>query len=272
MFVALRSLRVYRDTWLLGTRLQCCVGKQHLRMHKGGCMLASWRGAGRAACTAFGLLMPLASNAADLATACATSRHVTKASVVFVETVPAIEDTATAADLAAHAERQLQFRKFAYTQATLVRNVSLRLDGFSDQADGQACLWPKVEIELRFEPLRVQLARELSVNSCFRYHVLEHELTHVAIYQAAVRDGAEQLRVELDEWLQRTRFEGQAERLMAQLQQDISHQWLPRLDELINAADKRHDALDAAEEAHAYSVCNGAAALVVRAIESASGQ
>ncbi len=204
--------------------------------------------------------------AADLKASCAESKHRAAVTVEFAETQADVDDTHAALDLRAQPHQLDNLEKYAFTQATLVRDLRLRLEGFTDPRTGHACLWPKIDIQLRWEPLRVHLARELSADECFRYHVLEHELAHVAIYQAAVRDAAPKWRDELSSRLQTVRYEGQADRLMAQLQKEMTEYWLPRLEALIDAANVEHDKIDTDEAERALSVCNGATQRVMRAI------
>jgi len=60
---------------------------------------------------------------------------------------------------------------------------------------------------------------------------------------------------------------GNATTLMGELQAQIADRWLTRLDALLAVAESEHDALDAAEERQAYSVCNGALSKLIKSME-----
>jgi hypothetical protein len=115
-------------------------------------------------------------------------------------------------------------------------------------------------------PLLVELAHELEGSTCMRTHVFDHEMQHVAIYNAGAQRAAAQLEREMRAELNQRQLDGDAATLMRDVREQIAGRWLPRLDQLVAEGNREHDALDAAEERQAYSVCNGVLPQILKAI------
>lgn len=62
--------------------------------------------------------------------------------------------------------------------------IDVAIDGATlvDRAHGRECIAPKIDVELRFEPLDVYVAREFPPQSCAFREVFKHEMQHVRIY------------------------------------------------------------------------------------------
>ena len=117
------------------------------------------------------------------------------------------------------------------------------------------------------ESVLVELAHELEASDCMRAHVLEHEMMHVAIYNAAALRASKQLEREMRAYFNERQLDGDASTLMRELHEHIAQRWLTRLDELIAEANREHDALDSAEEQQAHAVCNGVLTQILKAIK-----
>lgn len=212
-------------------------------------------------------LLSGASAAADLETACDALPAAANVRVLFKPAAVQIDDSKLAREIKLDGDKATAFRHLGVTRATLERNVDVRLDGYTDERAGRACAWPRVTIRLSVQPLRVELARELNASECLRAHVLEHEMQHVAIYNAGTLRAASQLEREMRGRLNERRLDGDPDALMRDLRAQVTDQWLARLDALLADADREHEALDAAEERQAYAACNGALSQLIKAIE-----
>jgi hypothetical protein len=205
--------------------------------------------------------------AAPLEAVCDSLPPAAEVRVVFAPAAAQIDDSKLAREIKLDGDKASAFRQLGMTRATLLRDVDVRLEGYSDERTGRACAWPKVTLRLSVQPLLVELARELGANECMRAHVLEHEMLHVAIYNAAALRASAQLEREMRAHFNERQLDGDAVSLMPELQAQIADRWLPRLEALFAEGDREHEALDAAEQRQAYSVCNGALSQLIKAIE-----
>ena len=201
----------------------------------------------------------------DLDSACGSLAPSAEVHVSFLPAAAQIDDTKRAREIKFDGDKAGAFRQLGVTRATLVRDVDVRLEGFAD--DRHACAWPKVTLKLSVRPLLVELARELEANECMRAHVLEHEMQHVAIYNAGALRAALQLEQEMRAHFNARQLDGAADTLLETVQAQIRERWLSRLDALLAEADREHDALDAAEERQAYKVCDGALSRMLKGLE-----
>lgn len=62
--------------------------------------------------------------------------------------------------------------------------IEVTVDGrvLEDQETGRECLAPQIDVDLRYLPLQVYVAREFSPVGCPYRAVLEHEMEHVNLY------------------------------------------------------------------------------------------
>jgi hypothetical protein len=187
--------------------------------------------------------------------------------VLFAPAAAQVDESKASREIELDTKKAGAFRHLGVTRATLLRDVDVRLDGYTDPQTGRACAWPKVKLRLRVQPLLIELARELGADPCMRAHVFEHEMQHVAIYNAAVLRAQVQLESEMRAHFNERQLVGDATTLMGELQAQIADRWLTRLDALLAVAESEHDALDAAEERQAYSVCNGALSKLIKSME-----
>lgn len=187
--------------------------------------------------------------------------------VEFKAAAAQLDESKAAREIALDARKGEAFRHLGVTRATLVRDVEVRLDGYTDERSGRACAWPKVKLTLTVRPLLIELARELNADDCMRAHVFGHEMQHVAIYNAAALRAGGELEAEMRAYYRNDMLIGDADALMSELRAEIERRWLTRLDQLIALHDREHDALDAGEESQAYTVCNGALAKLIKTME-----
>jgi hypothetical protein len=187
--------------------------------------------------------------------------------VLFAPAAAQIDDSKGSREIKLDEERGAAYRHLGVTRATMQRDLDVRLEGYTDERSGRACAWPKVTLRLSVRPLVVELARELEGSECMRAHVLEHEMLHVAIYNAGSLRASQQLEREMRAHFSGRPLDGDAGTLLREVQEQINQRWLVRLDELVADANREHDALDAAEERQAYTVCNGALTQILKSIK-----
>jgi hypothetical protein len=72
------------------------------------------------------------------------------------------------------------------TQARFGHRAAIAMDGVQESGGGRVCLRTTVRIELVLDPLTMFIARELDADPCRAAAVREHELRHVAVYEAAL--------------------------------------------------------------------------------------
>jgi len=144
------------------------------------------------------------------------------------------------------------------TRATPQHTVRIQID------ERERCVRPVVTLQLTVRPLQVELARELEQSVCLRKYVLDHELQHVAIYNAAMTRAAVQVEREMRAQIivPLERDGARAERLQA----EVYERWLPRLEALVAQSAREHEALDVDQEARAHRACSSEIALVMKAV------
>jgi len=221
----------------------------------------------RYALAAAATLVSAASGAQSFEAACDALAPAADVHVSYASAAAQIDESKAARDIKPDAKRDDSFRHLGVTHATLLRDVDVQLAGFSDEHTGRACAWPKVTLQLTVRPLLIQLARELGANECMRNHVFQHEMQHVAIYNAAVLRAAAKLQQEMRAYFNERQLLGDEGSLLREVRTQINERWLARLDALIVESEPEHEALDAAEEGQAYVVSSGALSQLVKAIE-----
>jgi hypothetical protein len=219
---------------------------------------------------AIAIVLLLASSsglAVDLDTACEALAPAAQVHVTYLPSAMQVDDSKRSRDIQLDGDKAGSFRQLGVTRATLHRDVDVRLEGFSDEQSGRACAWPSITVKLSVRPLLVELARELNLSECMRSHVLEHEMLHVAIYNASAQRVSAKLEQEMRAHFNERRLDGAADSMLQAVRTEVNERWLARLDTLLAESDREHDTLDAAEEQRAYTVCDGALARVIKALE-----
>jgi hypothetical protein len=207
---------------------------------------------------AAGLLLGLCvdATAADAGNGCVEASTAVDVRVSFKPGTAVIEESKASRELQKTGGRSAAFHQLGVTQATIQRALHVQFD----ESPQPTCIRPKVWLQLAVRPLVVELARELNQDPCLRAYVLEHEMQHVAIYNAAGRRAAQQLEREMRARLTYSRSLGSADAALRDLQTRIDGQWSSRLDALMSEADAEQEALDVDQDRRAYRACNGAIA------------
>ncbi len=82
---------------------------------------------------------------------------------------------------------------FGLTKVSFGHRTQVGIRSIEDGAKARACATVEVEVTLSMQPVTVYLARELDASSCARAVTLEHELKHVAVYDAVLHEAARAL-------------------------------------------------------------------------------
>lgn len=72
------------------------------------------------------------------------------------------------------------------TQARIGHRATIAVNGLQEGGSARVCMRADVRVELAMEPLTVFIARELDADPCLQRAVREHELQHVAVYEAVL--------------------------------------------------------------------------------------
>lgn len=201
--------------------------------------------------------------AADSKNACVGASTAVDVHVSFTPGTAVINDSKASRELERTGGRSAAFHQLGVTRAMIQRVLHVQFD----ESNPSACARPKVLLQLTVRPLMVDLASELNRDPCLRAYVLEHEMQHVAIYNAAGRKAAQQLEREMRARLTYSRSRGNAEAALREMQARIDGQWSSRLDALMSEADAEQDALDVDQDRRAYRACNGAIASLLQTLK-----
>ena len=134
---------------------------------------------------------------------------------------------------------------------------------FRTMNDGTYCASAStVTISFGFQQRIVHVASEIPVNSCLHGEVLAHEMRHVAVDEALLREMMPQIRIRLDQVLEgmapvRSRSQAQA---MAAIRRPLESAMRRIMQEFGRERDRRQAQVDTVEEYERVSrVCNGEA-------------
>lgn len=204
-----------------------------------------------------------AAAAADPSTLCSGPSTAVDVRVAFTPGTAVINDSKASRELERTGGKSAAFHQLGVTRAEIQRELHVQLD----ERDHSPCARPSVLLRLSMRPVVVELAHELNRDACLRAYVLEHEMQHVAIYNASAGRAALQLEREMRARLSYRRLHGNSDKALDELQNRIDTQWLPRLDALVSEADADQDALDVDQEHQAYRACNGAMAQLLQTLK-----
>ncbi len=134
---------------------------------------------------------------------------------------------------------------------------------FRAMGDGTYCASAStVTISFGFQQRIVHVASEIPVNSCLHGEVLAHEMRHVAVDEALLREMMPMIRIRLDQVLEgmapvRSRSQAQA---MAAIRRPLESAMRRIMQEFGRERDRRQAQVDTVEEYERVSrVCNGEA-------------
>jgi hypothetical protein len=125
---------------------------------------------------------------------------------------------------------------------------------------GAVCVRPDLTVTLGYQPMQVDMARELAPASCPYATVFGHEMKHVDVYREHLAKVAKALEAEVRSRIGSalpTRFANLAASEKAM--QDFQNDWLvPRASELLQAVAAEQNAVDSeAEYARVAAACPG---------------
>lgn len=128
--------------------------------------------------------------------------------------------------------------------------LEIEFDGsiLQDTKQKKECLSPQIDVTLRYEPLKVYIARELPEGSCPYRVMYAHEMEHVQVYR-------DQFPVLLDKVKQAltSRFSGQKiygpiGQSKNLLEQEIDNRWRPLIRAELGKIEKMQRSVDSDEE------------------------
>jgi hypothetical protein len=92
-----------------------------------------------------------------------------------------------------HAGAGSPHRTMGLTLTRLGHDATIDFVGITDPARARTCFRTQVRVELSMRPLTVYVAREAADDPCLRTVIREHEMKHVAVYDAYLQEAAEDL-------------------------------------------------------------------------------
>lgn len=72
------------------------------------------------------------------------------------------------------------------TQARIGHRAAIAVNGLQEGGSARVCMRADVRVELAMDPLTVFIARELDADPCRQAAVRQHEMQHVAVYEAVL--------------------------------------------------------------------------------------
>ncbi|HEY1148031.1 MAG TPA: hypothetical protein VGF27_05625 [Pseudoduganella sp.] len=145
--------------------------------------------------------------------------------------------------------------------------VQVDMDGkMLVKEDGsKECLAPQIEIELRYLPLHVYVAREFSPSGCPYRTVLAHEMDHVRLYLEHLPKVEQRLRAALEEHYEMHPIVAPPGKALNVLYEQLD-QWLwPMIKTEMRRVEQYQQDLDSHEEQFRLSMaCNGEVAYNVK--------
>ncbi|HAT32976.1 MAG TPA: hypothetical protein DCW29_19665 [Janthinobacterium sp.] len=127
-----------------------------------------------------------------------------------------------------------------------------------DPSSGRECLAPRIDIELRYLPLQVFVAREFSPFGCPYRAVLEHEMRHVRLYLEHLPAVAALLRAELERRYRGAPLYAASGQGLTLLQEQVDDWLWPMIKTEMHRVELFQAALDTEDEAfHLSGACGG---------------
>lgn len=140
---------------------------------------------------------------------------------------------------------------FGLTTGRMQSRLAIETAG-RERSDGVYCIWPtRVVASIVFDgPLTVHVAREYPKGTCQHRAVLKHEMEHVEVYEASLRDYQKRLRRALEQALRKGGFPA-TDRDRDQAAGEIRDKLQPAFERAIAEAqserDRRNASLDSPE-------------------------
>jgi len=145
------------------------------------------------------------------------------------------------------------------TRARIGHRATIAVNGLQEGGTGRVCMRADVRVELAAEPLTVFIARELDGDPCRQAAVREHEMQHVAVYEAVLAATPSALGRSLETALGGRRFDGaSAAAVQAEVEAEVARHLDAFLDATGQAVRARQAAVDSpAEYARVSAACPG---------------
>jgi hypothetical protein len=146
----------------------------------------------------------------------------------------------------------------------LQSSIEIEFDGpvLQDSQSGTECLAPRIQVALRYMPIKVYVAREFAEGSCPYEEVLTHELRHVQVYRENLPKVEAQLRSALAQRFPPKLLYAPTGHSKLVLRHDIDTKWLPYIKEEMAKVETIQLSLDSEEETYRLShACAGEVAV-----------
>lgn len=128
--------------------------------------------------------------------------------------------------------------------------LEIHFDGaiLEDKKQAKECLSPQIKVVLRYEPLKVYIARELPQGSCSYRVMYAHEMDHVQVYQEQFSLLFDKVRKELMSRLGEQKIYGGIGQAKDLLAQEIDNRWRPFIRDELSKVEKMQRGVDSNEE------------------------
>jgi len=133
-----------------------------------------------------------------------------------------------------------------------------------DASNGVECAAPQIDVELRYMPVLVYVAREFIRDTCPYREIMAHELRHVRAYEAQLPQVQATVLKALHERFGGAPIYGERGKTFAQLKQEVDTLWIPFIRAELKKLDRMHAEIDTTEETMRMSnACFGEVALTL---------
>lgn len=128
--------------------------------------------------------------------------------------------------------------------------IEIYFDGkvLVDAESGKECLAPQIDVVLRYNQMRVYVAREFSEYSCPYHEMLGHELRHVQIYQEQLPKVGERVRAAMQARFSQSVLTAAQGQVKATLDHELDSYWLPYIRRELNQVEQMQRNFDSKEE------------------------
>jgi hypothetical protein len=133
--------------------------------------------------------------------------------------------------------------------------LEIEFDGtvLQDTKRKTECLSPRIDVFLRYEPLKVYIARELPLGSCPYRVMYDHEMFHVQVYQEQLPLIREKVERALSLRFENQKLYSPIGQSKGLLEQEIDSRWRPLIREELSKIEKMQREFDSREEIYRLS-------------------
>lgn len=136
--------------------------------------------------------------------------------------------------------------------------------GLLDRSTARECIAPRISVDLSYNPLRVDVAREFHGNSCAYRTIYNHEMEHVRLYREQLPLVQRRLREELQRRYGNRPLFAPAGQALDRLEADVDAWLRPLIRSELGEVERLQAALDTPEESARLSqACFGEVAAAV---------